>query len=199
VGVDFIVEKETQQVYALEMNPRFTGALPMLSLLHMDRQRIPMEVFHILEFLDLPYRIDVVALNAAYAKPITGSHLLLFLLSGDNMLAAPPIKAGLYDVGSEGIYFLREASEYQDIEKESQFVIVDGPGETNGVKFAPEDSLFRLCRVLFRTPVINRAGHLTAPARKAADWVHGALTKRKRTSSPAGKHPGRPAEDHLRP
>jgi len=33
-------------------------------------------------FLDLPYQLDVEELNKQYARPIKGSHLLLFLPPG---------------------------------------------------------------------------------------------------------------------
>jgi hypothetical protein len=177
-GIDFVIENDTGHVYPLEINPRFTGAFPMLSLLLMDQGKIPMEVFHILEFMGASYRVDVEAMNAIYAEPITGSHILLFLISVDSILARVPLRAGLYDMGPKRISFLGAAADYQDIANERQFVVVDGPQETNGVAFAPQDPLFRLCRLLFRTPVVDDTGRLTRRVQKAADWVHGALIEK---------------------
>ncbi|MBU0736203.1 MAG: ATP-grasp domain-containing protein, partial [Proteobacteria bacterium] len=59
LGIDFIGDERGREIYPIEINPRLTGAFPMLSLLHLEKGIIPLEIFHMLEFLDLPYRIDV--------------------------------------------------------------------------------------------------------------------------------------------
>ena len=50
LGIDFIVHETQGKAWPIEINPRLTGALPMLSLLHLQSGTIPMEVFHMLEF-----------------------------------------------------------------------------------------------------------------------------------------------------
>ena len=77
-GIDFIVQPEEEKVYPVEINPRLTGAFPVLSLLHLTHGIVPMEAFHLLEFLNMPYQVDVEGLNRQYARPLNGSHLLVF-------------------------------------------------------------------------------------------------------------------------
>ncbi|MBW2343085.1 MAG: ATP-grasp domain-containing protein [Deltaproteobacteria bacterium] len=174
LGIDFLIDKRHEQVYPLEINPRFTGAFPMLSLLHLKDRVIPMEVFHILEFLDVPYRIDVEELNARYALPIKGSHVLLFLLSKGNGNAMDGPDAGLYEYDPEKgrIFFLKGAFDYREIKNESQFIITDGPPLNSGEAFASSDPLSRLCRLLFSCPAADDNGVLAPHAHRAVDWVY---------------------------
>jgi hypothetical protein len=59
LGIDFLIDGGQKRVYPLEINPRFTGAFPMLSLLFIRNQLIPLEVFHILELLGISYQADI--------------------------------------------------------------------------------------------------------------------------------------------
>ncbi len=171
LGIDFIVHEGREKVYPIEINPRLTGALPMLSQLHLQADTIPLEAFHILEFLGLPYQIDPEALNRRYVEPVQGSHLLLFRPPGAKTNITPPLKAGLYEYEPKGgaFQFLKETLEYRCIQSERQFILSDGPRqvESNGVP----DSHGRLCRLLFSYPVVDEKGTLSPPAFSAAKWV----------------------------
>ena len=174
MGIDFLMDKSRERVYPLEINPRFTGAFPMLSMLHIQDRVIPMEVFHILEFLDVPYRVDVEKLNASYALPIKGSHILLFLLSKGDGNSMNMSNAGLYEYDPEKgrIFFVKGAFDYREIKNERQFIITDGPPENNGGAFASSDPLSRLCRLLFSYPAVDDDGVLAPNASRAVDWAY---------------------------
>lgn len=189
LGIDFLISRDQKQVYPLECNPRFTGAFPMLSQLQLWHNIIPMDVFHMLEFLDLPYEMDAASLNARYEEPIRGSHIILFrgpnaILKGDGLPSA-----GLYerDPDSGRICFVDGASDYREIRSERQFIIIDGPpalpesrkagwregspdtGE-NGMTL--RDPLQRLCRILFPDPIVNERETLLPGVLSAVDWVY---------------------------
>jgi len=170
LGIDFIVNQT--EVYPIEINPRLTGALPMLSLLHLQSGTIPLEAFHMLEFLDIPYRIDRDALNRRYAQTVPGSHLLVFRSRGYNT-GSVSLKPGLYeyDPMNGGIHFLRETLNYQDIKSEKQFILSDGPRIEKSNEPPSQDSHSRLCRLLFSYPVVDMAGRLSSQALSAAAWA----------------------------
>ena len=178
LGIDFMLDVRNQQVYALEINPRFTGVFPMMSQLHVKDHLIPMEVFQILEFLGLPYEVNIESLNAQYAKPLSGSHILIFLLSGPNTISKHGTQPGLYehDYKTGKISFVREATDYKDIENQSQFIIVDGPPVPGTEDSNPADPLYRLCRLLFSRPVVNERGDLSPHALFAANWAYSKIT-----------------------
>jgi len=174
LGIDFLIDKWHEQVYPLEINPRFTGAFPMLSLLHLKDKVIPMEVFHILEFLDVPYRVDVEELNAIYAGSVVGSHVLLFILSQRNTNTIDLPSAGLYEYDPDKgkICFVKGAFDYREIKNKCQFIITDGPPVNCGEAFASSDLLYRVCRLLFSYPVVDDDGVLEPHAHRAVDWAY---------------------------
>ena len=180
LGIDFIVHEEGGKVYPIEINPRLTGALPMLSLLHLQSGVVPLEVFHMLEFLELSYQIDPEALNRGYAGTLRGSHLLLFRSSGVENKGMV-LKAGLYeyDRKNAGFRFIKETLEYHDLQSEGQFIMSDGPRYIKGHKNGTDlrDSHGRLCRLLFSYPVVDSGGGLSPRAFQAAQWVGGEIMK----------------------
>lgn len=191
LGIDFVIDEGKEQVYPLEINPRFTGAFPMLSLLYQKDGKIPLEVFHILEFLDVQYEVDVEALNEQYGKPIRGSHLLLFLPGGIEQPSTGRLRAGLYEHNQEGkrVSFVSRAIDYQDIKNDSQFIVIDGPlaflgparhhhgademgGYSQSAMGSPNPP-YRLCRVLFSCPVVDNEGVLSPHALGVIEWIYG--------------------------
>lgn len=169
-GVDFVVQEEKSHVYPIEINPRLTGAFPMLSLLHLNAGIIPLEAFHILEFLDVSHEMALDVLNRAYKQSVEGSHLLLFFPRGRCSPDRSPLRAGLYEFQpQEGTaQFLMESIEFAHIQNAHQFIVADGP-------FIPKEtsteSHSRLCRLLFNYPVANGNRNISSEALSAADWV----------------------------
>jgi len=113
-------------------------------------------------------------LNAGYALPVKGSHVLLFLLSKGNGNAIDGPDAGLYEYDPDKgeFFFVKEAFDYREIRYEGQFIIADGPPENRGDAFVSSDPLSRLCRLLFSYPVTDDDGVLAPHARRAVDWVY---------------------------
>jgi hypothetical protein len=174
LGIDFLVDEKAGKAYPLEINPRFTGAFPMLSLLHIQNGLIPMEAFHILQFLDCPYDTDLEGMNAEYARMQRGSHLLLFLPPGREAVKTDTLNPGLYrlDPQNRTCHHVGEATSYREIRDEAHFILVDGPPDRGGAPLIPSDPLQRLCRLLFSHPVADHEGALSAPARLAVNWVY---------------------------
>ena len=175
LGIDFIIDKRGREICPIEINPRFTGAFPMLSLLHLQNGIIPLDIFHMLEFLDLPYQLDVEELNKKYARPIKGSHLLLFLPPGEQKTWFDRLLPGLYEYepNEKVFFFRRDAMEYRDIQNENQFVLVDGPPVIGGNGTVSTDPLGRLCHILFSYPVVDKDGAMSPHTRVALEWIYG--------------------------
>jgi hypothetical protein len=190
LGIDFLITRDKKQVYPLECNPRFTGAFPMLSQLQLSHNIIPMDVFHLLEFLNLPYEMDPASLNASYGEAIRGSHIILFSGSHALLTGGGLPHAGLYerDPDSGRIYFVNGATDYREIRNERQFIIIDGPPalpesrraerrraglpDTGENDMPLRDPLQRLCRILFPDPILNEGEILSPGVLSAVDWVY---------------------------
>jgi hypothetical protein len=175
LGIDFLIQKDMMLLYPVECNPRLTGAFPLLSQLHMRESLIPMDVFHMLEFMALPYQMDHIAVNSGYEKAISGSHVILFSLSARIPEDPHFPGAGLYEYhpDSRSILFVGSGSDYRDILSDRQFIITDGPPDTGGKAVDPVDPLYRICRLLFPGPVVDERGVFSTDALFVADWIYG--------------------------
>ena len=67
--LDFLADMDTGAMYLGELNPRITGASSMTNVTAVAYGDMPLFLFHLLEFLDVDYEIDVDALNAGWAAP----------------------------------------------------------------------------------------------------------------------------------
>ena len=63
--LDFLADADTGELYLGELNPRVTGASSMTNVTAVAYGDMPLFLFHLLEFMDVDYEIDVDELNAA--------------------------------------------------------------------------------------------------------------------------------------
>lgn len=177
LGVDFVLDEGGQRVYPVEINPRFTGVFPMLSLLHMRSGLIPLEAFHILEFMGVPYRIDREEINRGFTRALQGGHVILFSCRGKKRRTKAFLDAGLYrweaDQG-QGVR-IGDGIDYADMGDEDQFVVIDGPPHPGESGEPESDTLERHCRILFQIPPASSRGLLTEQAARIVEWVYGRL------------------------
>jgi predicted SPOUT superfamily RNA methylase MTH1 len=172
-GIDLVVDERAGEVYPVECNTRYTGAFPMLSMHHSKNGAIPMDLFHILEFLDADYEIDVEKLNQTYRKRIGGSHIILFNKVHVPLKVGGNVRSGIYRhvPGEHRIEFIREGLRYEDLNGEDEFILTDGvPCQGNTVVF--NDELTRVCRILFPFQIIESATELNGKAREIVNLVY---------------------------
>jgi hypothetical protein len=176
LGIDFIIEDGTDRIYPQEINPRLTAAFPILSQLHLSKGIIPMEVFHFLEFLDIPYEINVEALNERSGQPLDGGHLFLLHGGGGKRIADERLRPGLYeeDQPSGLIRFVRDAFHLGQIEHELQFILTEGPPDPE-MRIGEMDPLSRICRLLFSSSLVDRDGHFSSETQRIVDWIYARL------------------------
>ena len=67
--LDFLADMDTGEMWLGELNPRVTGASSMTNVTAVAYGDMPLFLFHLLEFLDVDYEIDVDELNAGWAQP----------------------------------------------------------------------------------------------------------------------------------
>lgn len=175
-GIDLVVDEKADEVYPVECNARYTGAFPMLSMHHFKNGAIPMDLFHVLEFLNADYEIDVGKLNQAYRKRIRGSHIILFNKRHVPLKVGGNVRSGVYryNPGEHRIEFIREGLRYDDLKGEDEFILTDGvPSEGSTVVF--NDELTRVCRILFPFQIIESPTELNGKAREIINLVYDQL------------------------
>jgi hypothetical protein len=151
-GIDLVVDEKREEVYPVECNTRYTGAFPMLSMHHLINGAIPMDLFHILEFLDADYEIDVNMVNQAYRRRVGGSHIILFNKEHVPLDVGRSVRSGVYryDPRRRRIEFVRKGLTYEDLRDKDEFILTDGvPCKGGTVVF--NDELTRICRIPFKS------------------------------------------------
>ena len=126
-GIDLVVDEEANKVYPVECNPRYTGAFPVYSMMQESYGEIPLDVFQLLEFLDIDYKVDIDKVNSSWKTDKQGAHLVL---SNPFPYHWARVKgkflAGVYKFKNNKVSFVGEGFSYLDIRKKEEFVYTDG-------------------------------------------------------------------------
>ncbi len=67
--LDFLLDEDSGEVYLGECNPRITGASSMTNLASFAHADAPLFLFHLLEWMDVEFDLDVGKLNRRWADP----------------------------------------------------------------------------------------------------------------------------------
>lgn len=66
--LDFLIDQDTNKIYLGELNPRITGASSITNHAVFALADAPLFLFHILEWMDQPYKLSVKAINDRWFK-----------------------------------------------------------------------------------------------------------------------------------
>ena len=174
-GIDLIIDRERDEVYPVECNPRYTGAFPVYSLLQAQANEVPLDVFQLLEFLGVDYAYDFEAVNQSWKTPKFGAHLVLHNRDHENWVrAGGELAAGVYRFKVEAddkveLTFLREGFQPEDLRGEDELVLTDGvPYKGDLIK--PH---LRCGKLIFAGKVLNKIhDQLTAEASAVVKEVY---------------------------
>ena len=67
--LDFLIDRDDNQLYLGELNPRVTGASSMTNHAAFAHADVPLFLFHLLEFSNVEFDIDIEELNERWADP----------------------------------------------------------------------------------------------------------------------------------
>lgn len=67
--LDFLIDNESGEVYLGELNPRVTGASSLTNVAAFAHSDVPLFLFHLLEFSDQDFDIDIEELNKRWSDP----------------------------------------------------------------------------------------------------------------------------------
>jgi biotin carboxylase len=162
--VDFLSDKDTGELYLGELNPRVSGASSMTNVTAGAYADIPLFLFHLLEYLDVEYELDVDEINARWAKTAgedVWSQLIIKHTDDDVDLITAAPKTGVYKLDDAGrISFARWANDWHNLIDESEgfYLQVAAPGDyryrgadvgvlvTRGRLQTDDDQLTERCR-----------------------------------------------------
>ena len=133
--IDVLVDLDTDEVYLGELNPRITGASSMTNVTAGAYADVPLFLFHLLEFMDVDYVIDVEEINERWRElaAVDVWSQLIMKEPGEaveRILAAP--RTGTWQLNEDGeLRFAQVTNDWHDVthEDEAFFMRVYGPGD----------------------------------------------------------------------
>jgi biotin carboxylase len=133
--LDFLADAKSGEMYLGELNPRVTGASSMTNVTAVAYGDMPLFLFHLLEFMDVDYEIDVDELNQRWAQAGDADEWTQFILkqtdeSVELITSAPA--SGIWRLGDGGrIGYDRRDTDWHTVtdENEAFYLRIAGAGQ----------------------------------------------------------------------
>ena len=133
--VDILIDLDTGEVYLGELNPRLSGVSSITNVTAGAYADIPLFLFHLLEYMDVDYVIDVEEINERWHHLAGGDAWAQLIMKEPNdsverILSAP--RTGTYRLDEDGkLSFLRVSHDWHPVTSEDEcfFLRVYAPGD----------------------------------------------------------------------
>jgi biotin carboxylase len=133
--VDYLADVDTGELYLGELNPRISGVTSMTNVTAGAYADVPLFLFHLLEFLDVDYEIDVDDINRRWAQASSVDVWSQIILKEtedrvEQLTQAP--RTGIWRLDEDGrIAFSRWGNDWHSLHDESEafYLRVLGPGD----------------------------------------------------------------------
>jgi len=117
--LDFLADANSGEMYLGELNPRVTGASSITNVTAVAYGDMPLFLFHLLEFMDVDYEIDVDELNQRWAHPGNVDEWTQFILKQTDeaveLITEAP-SSGIWRMdGDRGIAFSRRDTDWHTV------------------------------------------------------------------------------------
>ena len=167
--LDFLADVESGEMYLGELNPRVTGASSMTNVTAVAYGDMPLFLFHLLEFMDVDYEIDVPALNRRWAQPHSIDAWSQFILKETDdtveLLTKAP-SSGIWRMAGDGsLEFVRRDTDWHTIADEDHAFYLRIAAAGN-YRYPGAD----LGILVTRGNLMDDDGHLTVRAHR---WISG--------------------------
>lgn len=103
--LDFLIDQDNNEIYLGELNPRVTGASSITNHALFALADVPLFIFHVLEYMDQPYKLNVKQINRRWADSANiddWSQLVIKHVEDtvEHVTEAP--KSGIYKMQDDG-------------------------------------------------------------------------------------------------
>jgi biotin carboxylase len=167
--IDYLADIDTGELYLGEINPRISGVTSMTNVTAGAYADIPLFLFHLLEYLDVDYEVDVDDINRRWAEASSvdvWSQIILKQTEEDVALITQAPATGIYRMGAGGeIGFARWGHDWHSLHEEDEafFLRVLAPGD---YRYHGAD----LGVLVARSRMQTEDNHLTE---RAQQWIKG--------------------------
>jgi biotin carboxylase len=122
--IDFLADVDSGEMYLGELNPRVTGASSITNVTAVAYGDMPLFLFHLLDFMDVDYEIDVDELNERWTHPANIDEWAQFVMKQsidtvELITRAPP--SGRWRMGPDGsVGFVRPDTDWHTVADEHE-------------------------------------------------------------------------------
>ncbi|HKI40854.1 MAG TPA: biotin carboxylase [Mycobacterium sp.] len=134
--VDLLRDLDSDELYLGEVNPRLSGASPMTNLTTEAYADMPLFLFHLLEYMDLDYELDIEEINArwerGYGEDEVWGQVIISETSPDLELFTATPRTGVWHLHEDGrVSFARSGNDWATVidESEAFFMRIAAPGD----------------------------------------------------------------------
>jgi biotin carboxylase len=119
--MDFLIDTDTRNVYLGELNPRVSGASPLTHLVSSTYGGVPIYLFHLLEFMDVDYDIDLRKVQRRWDEFDEWSQLILKHSGEEVELISRAPASGIWHMTGDGsIKFVRRTLDWTNVTGEEE-------------------------------------------------------------------------------
>ncbi len=133
--VDFLVDRETGDLYLGELNPRISGVTSITNVTAAAYADLPLFAFHLLEYMDVDYELDIAEINDRWGRvelvDVWTQAVVKETEDRLELITEAP-RTGIWRMDDHGdVGFGRWGNDWHSIQDESEafFLRVAGPGD----------------------------------------------------------------------
>jgi biotin carboxylase len=134
--VDLLHDLDSDELYLGEVNPRLSGASPMTNLTTEAYADMPLFLFHLLEYMDVDYELDIDEVNSrwerGYGEEEVWGQVIINETSPDVELFTAAPRTGVWRIADNGrVSFARRDSDWDSLidGSEAFFMRIAAPGD----------------------------------------------------------------------
>jgi biotin carboxylase len=134
--VDLLHDLDSDELYLGEVNPRLSGASPMTNLTTEAYADMPLFLFHLLEYMDVEYELDIEDINArwerGYGEDEVWGQVIITETSPDLEIFTATPRTGVWRIDDDGrVSFARSANDWATLldGSEAFYMRVAAPGD----------------------------------------------------------------------
>lgn len=140
--VDLLHDLDADELYLGEVNPRLSGASPMTNLTTEAYADMPLFLFHLLEYMDVDYELDIEAINSrwerGYGEDEVWGQLIMSETSPDLELFTATPRTGMWRLNHDGrVSFARQGNDWATMLDESEAFYMRSPHRATYAARAP--------------------------------------------------------------
>ncbi|HSH76050.1 MAG TPA: hypothetical protein VLA09_10245 [Longimicrobiales bacterium] len=165
--IDWLIDEDTDEVYLGEVNPRLSGASPLTNLAAFAHADAPLFLFHLLEYSDHDFELDVERLNGRWRDPENlddWSQLIVKRTEEGSVRLTRAPATGVWRLGADGgASFLFPQTHRRTVDRDDEAFFLRIPKVGDLVRRADD-----LGVLVFRGRAMTGSGALTD---RASAWI----------------------------